>query len=223
MTDFQSLLHIMSKQLLSLTGLHVFFLCLSNVLVQHPIIVLGFHTTWGAFSYPVIFILTDLTTRLTGAATSRRIIFLAMLPGLCSSYLISNWFSFGSFWVNNPFALRIALASFSAYVLGQLADISFFQRLRQRPFWWVAPTVAGIFGNILDTYSFFFIAFYQSSNLFLRAHWLEIASVDLVFKLVISIGSFVPLYGLLLSLILSSKQERLMKHGSQSDTTLPGM
>ncbi|KTC68695.1 membrane protein [Legionella birminghamensis] len=213
----------MTKQLLSLSALHIILLCLSNILVQIPMMIFGFHTTWGALSYPLIFILTDLTTRLAGSATARRIVFLAMLPGLCCSYLITNWFSYGSLWVSNPLALRIAVASFSAYVVGQLLDIRFFQKLQRHSSWWLAPTVSSSVGNVLDTYCFFFIAFYQCSDLFLSGHWPEIASVDLIFKLLISIGSFVPLYGLLLSLILPGKGRRSVEHGSHSDTALSGM
>lgn len=101
--------------------------------------------------------------------------------------------------------MRIAIASFCAYVLGQLLDISIFQRLRQRPQWWLAPSVSTVFGNLFDTYCFFFIAFYQSANVFLSAHWLEIATVDLIFKVLISLFSFVPLYGLILRSILRNK------------------
>ncbi|CDZ76098.1 Inner membrane protein YhhQ [Legionella massiliensis] len=185
---------------------HILLICLSNTLVQYPFVLFGFHTTWGAFSYPLIFILTDLTTRLFGQEKARKIIFLAMFPGLICSYLISNFFSYGNVFVANVFALRIALASFCAYVLGQLLDIIVFQRLRENSKWWVAPSVSNIFGNLLDTYVFFFTAFYQCSNAFLSAHWPEIAMIDLLFKISISLLTFVPLYGIVLQLILRKKE-----------------
>jgi uncharacterized integral membrane protein (TIGR00697 family) len=190
----------MRKQhLMLLVVAHMLTICSSNILVQYPLVLLGWHTTWGAFSYPLIFILTDLTTRITGAATARKVIYMAMLPGLFSSFLIANWFEYGQLWLNNTLAMRIALASFAAYVSGQLVDILFFRKLQQQSRWWIAPTVANIFGNLLDTWCFFFIAFYHSSNLFMNAHWPEIATVDLAFKLVISLVSFVPLYGLIMA------------------------
>lgn len=185
---------------------HILLICLSNTLVQYPFVIFGFHTTWGAFSYPLIFILTDLTTRLFGQELARKIIFVAMFPGLICSYLISNFFSYGSLFATNTLALRIAVASFCAYVLGQLLDIIVFQRLRQNAKWWVAPSVSNVFGNILDTYVFFFIAFYQSSNPFLSTHWPEIAMVDLLFKISIGLLTFVPLYGIILQLILRTKE-----------------
>lgn len=99
---------------------HIAIICASNVLVQHPVVFFNLHTTWGAFSYPLIFILTDLTTRIIGASAARKIIYVAMFPGLISSLLISNWFEYGYFWVANTLAIRVSLASFCAYVLGQL-------------------------------------------------------------------------------------------------------
>ncbi|KTC98568.1 membrane protein [Legionella erythra] len=193
------------KYFILLLVAHVSILCLSNVLVQYPFDLAGFKTTWGALSYPLIFILSDLTVRLTQAAVARRIIYLAMLPGLVGSYLISNVLTYHTLFATNTMALRIAFASFCAYVVGQLSDIMLFQRLRQKTQWWVAPTFSTTWGNVLDTYCFFFIAFFHSSNVFLSQHWLEIASVDLVFKLLISLVSFIPLYGLILRWILHSQ------------------
>lgn len=148
-----------SNKILWLVLTHIIIICLSNILVQHPFILLGFHTTYGAFTYPLIFILTDLTTRLLGQAQARKVILLAMLPGLACSFLISNYYSQGDLLAHNTVALRVALASLSAYVLGQLLDITIFQKLRQRPQWWVAPSVATIFGNLFDTFCFFLLLF----------------------------------------------------------------
>ncbi|VEG91648.1 7-cyano-7-deazaguanine/7-aminomethyl-7-deazaguanine transporter [Legionella spiritensis] len=191
---------------IALLASHIFIICLSNILVQFPLTLFGYHTTWGAFSYPLIFILTDLTTRLHGPETARKIVFMAMIPGLTGSFLIANWFTCGMIMTNNPLALRIALASFLAYILGQLGDIALFQKLRRKKQWWIAPSAANVFGNILDTYFFFFVAFFHGSNAFLSRHWLEIASVDLIFKLLISQISFIPLYGLILGWILRRQQ-----------------
>lgn len=187
---------------------HILILCLSNTLVQYPFVFGGFRTTCGAFSYPLIFILTDLSTRLLGQKQARRIILRAMFPGLLCSYLISNYFSYGALFVMNNLALRIALASFCAYVLGQLLDIAIFQKLRHMPPWWIAPSVSLIFSNFFDTYLFFFIAFHHCSNEFLSAHWPEIAIVDLLFKLTVSLISFVPLYGVILRFVLRTQNKR---------------
>ncbi|KTD07790.1 membrane protein [Legionella jamestowniensis] len=128
-----------------------------------------------------------------------------MLPGLLCSYLISNAYAQNALLTYNPMVLRIAFASFLAYVLGQLLDIAVFQRLRAQSKWWVAPSVSNVFGNLFDTYCFFFVAFYHSTNGFLSIHWVEIATVDLVFKLLISMVSFLPLYGFILKLLLQNR------------------
>ncbi|WP_231861949.1 7-cyano-7-deazaguanine/7-aminomethyl-7-deazaguanine transporter [Legionella hackeliae] len=195
---------INSKQKFCLIMAHITIIALSNTLVQYPFTFLGFKTTWGAFSYPLIFILTDLTVRLLGQKIAKKVVYFAMLPGLVCSYLISNAYAQNALLSYNEVALRIAFASFLAYVFGQLLDITVFQKLRNQTKWWVAPGVSNIFGNVFDTYCFFFIAFYQSSDVFLSAHWMEIATVDLVFKLLISLISFLPLYGLILKLLLQN-------------------
>lgn len=188
---------------------HIILIVASNILVQYPFAFLGFQTTWGALSYPLIFILTDLTIRFLGKTTARKIVFAAMGPGLIFSYLLSNLYLHGHVWLYNPIALRIALASFLAYLAGQLLDIAVFQKLRQQQRWWVAPSVASVIGNFVDTYVFFFIAFYHGADTFMSIHWPAIARVDLAFKLLISLGSFIPLYGVILRWILRKQDTRL--------------
>ncbi len=183
---------------------HILIIASSNYLVQLPIEMMGVHTTWGAFSFPFIFLATDLTVRIFGSALARKIILCAMLPALLVSYLPSVLFNAGEF-VGlaqlaqlNLFIARIACASFMAYLLGQILDIFVFSRLRQLPQWWIAPTASTIIGNMLDTVAFFGIAFYKSPDPFMAEHWVEIAMVDYAVKLIISIGLFVPAYGVLL-------------------------
>ncbi len=187
---------------------HLFIIASSNYLVQLPFTLFGFHTTWGAFTFPFIFLATDLTVRIYGAGMARRIIFLVMLPSLVISYLLSVVFFQGSYQGLAPlgefnlFVFRIAVASFMAYLLGQILDIHVFNRLRQMKQWWVAPACSTIFGNASDTIAFFAIAFYKSPDAFMAEHWTEIALVDYTFKLVISLGLFVPIYGVLLNMII---------------------
>lgn len=193
--------------LLALCVFHVLVIASSNYLVQLPITIFGMHTTWGAFTFPFIFLATDLTVRIFGASLARRIIFLVMLPALVISYVLSVIFYQGEYQglsgllSFNGFVGRIALASFLAYCLGQLLDIKIFHRLRQLPAWWVAPVASTVIGNLLDTVVFFFVAFFRSSDAFMAQHWPEIAAVDYGFKLVISILIFLPFYGVLLNVI----------------------
>lgn len=197
-----------STALIWLSLFHIAIITSSNYLVQLPISVLGFTTTWGAFTFPFIFLATDLTVRIFGAPLARRIILSVMLPALLISYVISalfyqgSWQGFTALSNLNIMVARIATASFMAYALGQILDVHVFNRLRQCKNWWIAPTASMFLGNISDTLSFFFIAFYQSSDAFMAQHWMEIALVDYFFKLLICLVFFLPAYGMLLNLLL---------------------
>lgn len=196
------------KALVWLSLFHLLVITFSNYLVQLPISIFGFHTTWGAFSFPFIFLATDLTVRIFGAPLARRIIFAVMVPALVISYAISalfymgEWQGFAALGTFNLFVARIAIASFMAYALGQILDVHVFNRLRQSRHWWLAPTASTLFGNISDTVAFFFIAFWRSPDPFMAAHWGEIALVDYSFKVLISIIFFLPMYGVLLNMLL---------------------
>jgi len=185
---------------------HVAIISISNILVQYPLTFFGLHSTWGSFTYPLIFIFTDLSTRLLGAPVARKIVFSAMIPALLISLLVTNFFSHQDLWSVNTVVLRIAFASFCAYLAGQLLDIFCFQSLRRKQQWWLPPVVATLLGNIVDTYLFFAVAFWHSRDSFMGMHWLQIANIDLLCKIVISGFSVIPLYGLILSLLLRKRQ-----------------
>ncbi|MDV6579927.1 7-cyano-7-deazaguanine/7-aminomethyl-7-deazaguanine transporter [Pseudomonas aeruginosa] len=194
--------------LAGLIAFHIFIIIASNYLVQLPITLFGWHTTWGAFSFPFIFLATDLTVRLLGKGPARLVIARVMIPALIASYVVSVLFQeaafrgFSALLEFNAFVARISLASFLAYVLGQILDIQVFDRLRRSRHWWTAPVASTILGNLLDTFTFFFVAFWRSDNPFMAQHWVEIATVDYGVKLSISLLLFVPLYGMLLNGIL---------------------
>lgn len=200
--------------LAGLIAFHILIIIASNYLVQLPITLFGWHTTWGAFSFPFIFLATDLTVRLIGKHAARVVIARVMLPALVASYVVSVLFHEGAFGVLmalsefNLFVFRIAVASFLAYAFGQLLDIQVFDRLRRMRQWWIAPTASTVFGNLLDTFLFFSVAFWRSDDPFMAANWVEIATVDYVIKLAISLILFVPLYGMLLSAIVRALPQR---------------
>ncbi|CAA6821270.1 MAG: Putative preQ0 transporter [uncultured Thiotrichaceae bacterium] len=195
------------RALLILVLFHLFIIAASNYLVQIPVTIFSFQTTWGAITFPFIFLATDLTVRIFGAALARRIIFTVMLPALIISYVFSVLFFEGQFQglaglsEFNTFVARIAFASFIAYVIGQVLDVQIFNRLRAQRQWWVAPAASSVIGGLLDTLLFFSIAFYQSSDEFMAANWPEIAAVDYAFKLLISMALFVPAYGIFMKTI----------------------
>ena len=197
------------RALALLISFHIIIIIASNYLVQLPITLFGYHTTWGAFSFPFIFLATDLTVRLLGKQAARRVIARVMLPALVASYVVSVVFQEGSYrgidalLSFNDFVLRISLASFVAYVIGQLLDIQVFDRLRRIKAWWIAPSLSTVLGNLADTFAFFSVAFWHSSNPFMAEHWVEIATVDYAIKLLISMLLFLPLYGVLLRTLMN--------------------
>src|SRR5690554_680026 len=110
--------------LVGLIAFHIFIIIVSNYLVQFPMHLFGWKTTWGAFSFPFIFLATDLTVRLIGKQAARRVIAYVMLPALAASYVVSVLFHEGSLQSLsaltelNTFVLRISVASFAAYAIG---------------------------------------------------------------------------------------------------------
>ncbi|MDK4679209.1 7-cyano-7-deazaguanine/7-aminomethyl-7-deazaguanine transporter [Kingella negevensis] len=202
-----------SKALFWLVLFHILVITSSNYLVQFPFSITlpnGFevHSTWGALTFPFIFLATDLTVRIFGKQLARRIIFFVMFPALIISYALSvlfaegQWTGWQSLTTFSMFVFRIALASFSAYLFGQIMDIFVFNKLRSLKSWWIAPTASMFMGNAMDTIIFFFVAFYASSDSFMAANWTHIAFVDYLFKLVICMGLFLPAYGVLLNMIM---------------------
>ncbi|MDF7675223.1 7-cyano-7-deazaguanine/7-aminomethyl-7-deazaguanine transporter [Neisseriaceae bacterium ESL0693] len=187
---------------------HMSVIVASNYLVQFPFKLWGLDNTWGAFTFPFIFLTTDLTVRIFGALLARKIIFWVMLPSLVLSYVISVVFEQGQWagWAHlaqfNVQIGRIALASFSAYVVGQLMDIMVFNRLRQLPLWWVAPSASALLGGAIDTLVFFSVAFYHGSDAFMAANWFKIGLADYGFKIGVAALFFLPAYGMLLRFLL---------------------
>lgn len=204
------------RALFILVGLHILIIAASNYLVQIPLQLFSYTTTWGALSFPFIFLVTDLTVRIFGKNLARKIIFVAMLPALIISYYFSVVFLNGKFIGHsglldfNLFVFRIVVASFTAYVVGQMLDIQVFDRLRKVRQWWIAPLASTVIGNLVDTICFFSVAFYKSPNAFMAANWVEIASIDYLFKIVMSVFVFLPIYGIVLKKLthLLTKKEQ---------------
>ena len=165
---------------------HVIVIALANYVVQFTGTFMGYHFTWAMFVFPIVILATDLTVRLSGQYNARVIVGLAYFPAILISAWLADW--------------RIGIASGTAYLVGQLLDIYVFQHIRDKSTaWWPAPLISTFFANIIDTYTFFFVAFHNSSNEFMAANWVEIATVDLCFKIVVCIVLFLPAYGLLLN------------------------
>lgn len=181
------MLHHLDKRLIcGLMLFHIGVIALANYTVQFTGTFAGHDFTWGMFVFPLVILATDLTVRLSNQRNARVIVAGAYIPAIVISAWLADW--------------RIGLASGSAYLLGQLLDITVFQKIRERSrSWWAAPLISTFFANILDTYTFYSAAFYRSADSFMAENWVELASVDLVFKIVVSILLFLPAYGILLN------------------------
>ena len=187
----------------SLVVTHIFIITLSNVLVAIPLNIYGFKLTWAAFSFPLVVVTTDLTVRLLGKSIARKTITFSYPLAIISSVLII-------YFEKNlvSIALRIGLASATAYALGTLIDIYAFQLIREKySIWWIAPALSTIISNIIDSYTFFYTAFSNSSDKYMSLNWFEIAGTQTVLKILIGLVFFLPVYGILLSYI----QKRIIK------------
>ena len=189
----------MSKQKINLLPLlvilHISIITISNVLVSIPIEVYGFKITWAAFSFPLVVVATDLTIRLIGKVMAQKTITFSFPFAIISSVLIL-------YLEDNPvsLALRIGVASGLAYAIGVLIDIHAFQFIRQKySSWWIAPSLSTIVSNVIDSYTFFFTAFYNSDDSYMAQNWLEIAGTQTVLKILIGLIFFLPTYGILLN------------------------
>ncbi len=131
----------------------------SNYLVQFPI---NDWLTWGAFTFPVAFLVTDLTNRAVGNEAARRVAWVGFAIAVVVSLALAPW--------------RIAVASGVAFIVGQMLDIVAFNRLRAGS-WWKAPLIGSVVASIVDTAIFFFLAFYGSDM-----NWLTLAAGDLSIK-----------------------------------------
>ena len=189
----------MSKQKINLLPLlvilHISIITLSNVLVSIPIEIYGFKITWAAFSFPLVVVATDLTIRLIGKEMAQKTITFSFPFAIISSVLIL-------YLESNPVSvsLRIGVASGLAYAIGVLIDIHAFQFIRKKySSWWIAPSLSTIVSNVIDSYTFFFTAFYNSDDSYMAQNWLEIAGTQTVLKILIGLIFFLPAYGILLS------------------------
>ncbi len=173
---------------------HCFIIAISNYLVQFPINIFGLDYTIGTFTFPIIVLATDLTVRLSNATNARKVIGYAFIPAFIISYIFADF--------------RIAIASVLAYSIGQLLDVFVFSKVRDRvgddgfnlsSYWYLAPVVSTFFAQLIDTYLFYGVAFYNSADEFMRENWDLIAFNDFILKLVVCYLAFLPIYVLILN------------------------
>ena len=160
---------------------------LSNYLVQFPITYMSLEEifTYGAFSYPVAFLITDLANRRYGKEIARKIVYIGFVLGLFLTLYFSTDFS-------NLISKRIAIGSGIAFLTAQLLDVQVFDKLRARA-WFVAPFVSSLIGSVIDTFLFFSIAFYGT-----EVNWITLSFGDLFVKIFVAMIMLIP-FRLLLS------------------------
>ena len=188
--------NIDKTMLMKLVALHVIVITVSNALVAIPVEILGVKLTWAAFTFPLVVIATDLTVRLLGKTIARQTIAAAYPLAIIGS--IAVVLAEGA---PGSVAVRIGFASATAYAIGTMLDVYVFQYIREgfKNNWWLAPAVSTIAANIIDTYTFFAVAFNNSADEYMAANWVEIAGSQVVIKIAVGLLVFLPAYGILLN------------------------
>ena len=190
--------NINKQTLIYLVLFQIIVITVSNFLVSIPIEFLNLKLTWSAFSFPLVVLAIDLTIRILGKSIARATIAISYPFAIISS--ISVLLIEGSS-VNE--ALRIGFASASAYGISTLLDVYIFQVIREKyKYWWLAPSVSTVFANVIDTFVFFYAAFYNSKDDYMKENWIEIAVNQSFIKVVIGLLFFLPFYGILLNYLM---------------------
>ena len=188
---------------------HIAIIAVSNYLVQFKFTIFDAPLAAAAFTFPLVVVLTDLTVRLLGKQTGRAVIALAFIPAIIVSMLVVK-----AGGAPDSVAFRIGLGSGMAYFISNLLDVYVFQYIREKfTTWWYAPTISAIASTFLDTYVFFFTAFYQGANEFMAANWFTVATNNSISKILVSLLVILPAYGVLLNWI----QKKILSKQPEAD------
>ena len=171
----------MNKIFLILSFLMGAIVLASNYLVQFPIKYYGLEEilTYGAFSYPIAFLITDLANRSFGKIVARKIVYIGFAIGISFTLLFSTNFA-------DLISIRIAIGSGTAFLVAQLLDVQIFDKLRKKE-WFVAPLTSSLIGSTIDTFIFFSISFYGTG-----IPWITLSLGDLSVKIFVALMMLVP-------------------------------
>jgi len=171
----------MNKLFLILSFLMGAVVLASNYLVQFPIKYYGLEKvlTYGAFSYPIAFLITDLTNRSYGKVIARKIVYIGFVIGIIFTLLFSTNFA-------DLISVRIAIGSGTAFLVAQLLDVQIFDKLRKKK-WFVAPLTSSFIGSTVDTFLFFSISFYATG-----IPWITLSFGDLAVKIFVALVMLIP-------------------------------
>ena len=183
------MIKIENRFLFILAFLMALVVVLSNYLVQFPVRYMGFQDllTYGAFSYPIAFLITDLSNRRYGKNTAKNIVYLGFILGVILTFYFSTTYS-------DLISIRIAIGSGTAFLVAQLIDINIFDKLRKK-IWFAAPLVSSLIGSSIDTFLFFSISFYGT-----EVNWVTLSFGDLFVKIFVALMMLIP-FRLLLSYV----------------------
>ena len=171
----------MNKVFLTLSFLMGLVVLASNYLVQFPIKYYGLEEilTYGAFSYPIAFLITDLANRSFGKSVARKIVYIGFTIGILFTLIFSTNFA-------DLISIRIAIGSGTAFIIAQLLDVQIFDQLRQKK-WFIAPLTSSLIGSSVDTFLFFSISFYATG-----VPWVTLSLGDLAVKIFIALVMLIP-------------------------------
>jgi len=153
----------------------------SNYLVQYPVQYFGLSEllTYGAFSYPIAFLITDLANRTYGKIVARKIVYIGFFIGISFTLFFTTNFS-------DLISVRIAIGSGTAFIVAQLLDVQIFDKLRKKE-WFVAPLTSSFIGSLVDTFLFFSISFYGTG-----VPWVTLSVGDLAVKIFVTLLMLIP-------------------------------
>ena len=171
----------MNKVFLTLSFLMGLVVLASNYLVQFPIQYYGLQEilTYGAFSYPIAFLITDLANRSYGKLVARKIVYVGFAIGISFTLIFSTNFA-------DLISVRIAIGSGTAFLVAQLLDVQIFDQLRKRK-WFIAPLTSSLIGSTIDTFLFFSISFYATG-----IPWVTLSLGDLAVKIIVALVMLIP-------------------------------
>ena len=171
----------MNRAFLTLSFLMGVVVLISNYLVQFPINYFGLNEilTYGAFSYPIAFLITDISNRFYGKIYAKKIVYIGFTIGICFTVLFSTNFT-------DLISIRIAIGSGTAFIVAQLIDVQIFDKLRKKK-WFIAPLTSSLIGSTIDTFLFFSIAFYATG-----IPWFTLSLGDLTVKIFVALILLIP-------------------------------
>ena len=171
----------MNKVFLTLSFLMGLVVLASNYLVQFPIKYYGLQEilTYGAFSYPIAFLITDLANRSFGKLVARKIVYIGFTIGILFTLIFSTNFA-------DLISVRIAIGSGTAFIIAQLLDVQIFDQLRKKK-WFIAPLASSLIGSTVDTFLFFSISFYGTG-----VPWITLSLGDLSVKIFVALVMLIP-------------------------------